>query len=139
MLKRIGALSLQHSVCVAPVRPLVVRKLTQLQKLIEEAGGEVMWLEVSSFAMDSEAMLIERFNQTISEEYQEFIAECSVFTPDDAAVDYESEMKRLERRFNKIRDRDYFGCQLASLADRKLSQARIRFSCWSNTVNEKST
>ncbi len=42
ILRHIGALSLQQSAVVVPETPESVRKLRQLQELIEEAGGETL-------------------------------------------------------------------------------------------------
>lgn len=119
ILKRIGALPLQQSVCVVPMRCLVVRKLRQLQQLILEAGGEVTWIEVCSFATESETLLIDRFKQAIAEDYLEFIAACSLYC-EDSLTDLGVEIKRLQKWLNKIKNRDYFDSPYASMAMEEL-------------------
>jgi len=137
ILKRIGALSIQHSACVVPRTPLTVTKLKKLQALIEEAAGEVMWLEVSAFSPDSVSLLVERFNQERSEDYKAFIQECSKFSSTISVVECEAEIKRLQKSFRKIHARDYFECPEATVAAEELSEVQIRFTEWLSTVTKK--
>lgn len=133
ILRRIGALSLQQSACVAPRTPEVIRKLEQLKQLIDDGGGETLWLDVEQFAEETRVNLIQRLNRDRSDEYKSFIDACLELKFEPPIEECESSLKRLQKWLRKLHARDYFDCIIA--ADAELTMARVeeQFASWADS------
>lgn len=132
ILKRIGALSIQNSVCLVPKTPLTVRKLNQLKELVEEAAGQTMWLDVGIASPDQTERLVEQFNKERVEDYREVVEACRGFTfaSDSLVSEPEARMAQLEKSLRKIVARDYFECGERRSAETALSDLKTRFQEW---------
>lgn len=130
ILRRIGALSLQQSVCAVPNTEETTRKLHQLSELIEEGGGETLWLDVTQFSEETTKELIRRFNLERSAECSEFIEACSALTrsSESGPEEYEVDLKRLQKWLRKLRARDYFQCEDIETARRCLELLEMESS-----------
>ena len=127
ILKRIGALSIQNSVCIVPKTSLTVRKLNQLKELVEDAGGQTTWLDVSIVSSEQTEWLVEQFNQERAEEYMEVAEMCNGFTADTSVLESEARIALIEKSLRKIAARDYFECPERKLAESALSNVKGRF------------
>ena len=131
ILKRIGALSIQNSVCVVPRTALTVRKLKQLKELVEEAGGQTTWLDVSIASPEQTEWLVEQFNKERAEEYTEVVETCEGFTFDSSVPESEARIGQIEKMLRKIVARDYFECQQRSSAELAVTDLKGRLREWS--------
>lgn len=127
ILRRIGALSLQQSVCAVPNTPETTRKLHQLAELIQEGGGETLWLDVTQFSAETTKELSRRFNLERSAECSEFIEACSALTRASEPEESEVELKRLQKWLRKLKARDYFQCGDMEAAERCLERLEREF------------
>lgn len=130
ILRRIGALSLQQSACVVPRTSEVIRKLQQLQNLIEEGGGETHWLDVERFSQETMYRLIDLFNRDRSEEYTSFIETCSEFTLKPPIAECDADLRHLQKWLRKLQSRDYFQCPTAHDARNHLTRIEEQFTTW---------
>ena len=78
MLKKVGAINLQQSVCVFPDNARVRRELLPVRKKIEDDGGEFHFLPIRSVAPEEQQKLIEQFLDQIAKHYRELIENCEV-------------------------------------------------------------
>jgi hypothetical protein len=121
ILKRVGALALQQSVYVVPNVPQATRKLRQLRDLIEENGGDAVWLDVAEFTQWSAEWLITRFNEERSQEYSDFMRACAEFNFYATVSESQTRLEQLRKEFRKLRARDYFDCAKFGLASASLA------------------
>lgn len=128
ILRRIGALSLQQSVCAVPNTPETTRKLNQLSELISEGGGETLWLDVTQFSDETTKELARRFNLERSKECFEFIDACTALTDALPPEELELELKRLHKWLKKLKARDYFECGDMEVAQRCLDEVERKLS-----------
>ncbi|WP_335339618.1 Chromate resistance protein ChrB [Ferroacidibacillus organovorans] len=132
ILRRIGAASLQQSVYIVPARTEVIKKLNKLKFFIEEAGGNVHWLDVDQFSENTQTHMIELMNLERSAEFIEFRDECVRFirevstykepTLHGSIEDWVIKFYRLRKWFRKLTARDYFQCSNRSDAEDKLRE-----------------
>jgi hypothetical protein len=120
-LKKLGAVYLRDGVAVLPARPDLQRRLGDVGQRIDEYEGTVDLIHVPSFTPEREAQLVARFNEERASEYRELYHACVRFLRDvlhdvDAkefgfpdVEDLESELGRLMRWHEQVRERDYFG------------------------------
>ncbi|WDL98567.1 Chromate resistance protein ChrB [Alicyclobacillus sp. ALC3] len=130
ILKRIGALSIQSSVCIVPATSLTVRKLNQLKGLVEENGGQTTWLDVTIASPDQTTWLVEQFNTERAEEYKGIVQLCEAFTFDPAVSDFEATFAQLEKSLRKIVARDYFNCHERTPAESAVATLKCRLDQW---------
>ncbi|WP_157062108.1 Chromate resistance protein ChrB [Alicyclobacillus ferrooxydans] len=127
ILKRIGALSIQNSVCIVPKTSLTVRKLNQLKELVENAGGQTTWLDVTIVSSEQTEWLVEQFNQERAEEYMEVTEMCHGFMADTSVLESEARIALIEKSLRKIAARDYFECPERKPAESALFNVKGRF------------
>lgn len=120
-LKKLGAVYLRDGVALLPAQVDLRDRLSEVRDRIVEYEGSVDLIDAPSFPPDRETQLIERFNEERASEYRELYHACVRFLRDvlhdvDAEefgfpdVDnLESELGRLSRWFDQVRERDYFG------------------------------
>lgn len=133
ILKRIGALSIQNSVCIAPKTALTERKLKQLKKLVEEVGGQTTWLDVSIASLDQTQWLVGQFNKERAEDYSEVVEASRGFIFDSPVSECEATIAQLEKSLRKTVERDYFHCHERESAESALSDLKRRFHEWAFT------
>jgi hypothetical protein len=121
--RRLGALSLQHAVCLLPLSEGNRRAYDHLARRIEEYGGEASILETASPGDDWHAKIAARFNAARDEEYEEVVDETERFREEIARErrkgkftfaeleDEESNLERLRRYLGQVVARDAFGAE----------------------------
>ncbi|GAB1779879.1 Chromate resistance protein ChrB [Priestia megaterium] len=122
-LKTLGVHYLQQSVCILPSKEEIIKKLKKLELFIHESGGETSILEIEKLSFSSEQMIISKFNQERTLEYDEFIEESNKFLKEiedetnkenfsfREIEENEAELRRLKKWLVKIKKRDYFLCE----------------------------
>lgn len=145
-LKALGVVYIQQSVCIAPETPEVKKKLLSIQKLIEASEGEVLLLEVSKLAANSEELLLELFNKQRQSEYDELIEGCRHFLQEiemetkkgkftyHEVEENEAELGKLKRWHKKIAKRDFFSCPSSEQAKHMLDECEQRFNEFTEKV-----
>jgi len=126
--KRLGALSLQHGVCLLPFGETNRAAYGRLARRVEEYGGEAMVLEVASPDDAWQERIVARFNAARDEEYDEVVDETERFREEIARErrkgkftfaeleDEESSLERLRKYLAQVRARDSLGAQGAARA-----------------------
>ncbi len=119
--KRLGALSLQHAVCLLPLSEDNRAGYARLSRRIEEYGGEATLLETSSPDEEWHVRTVGRFNAARDEEYDEVVDETERFREEIARErrkgkftfaeleDEEGNLERLRRFLAQVQGRDTFG------------------------------
>jgi Protein ChrB, N-terminal len=122
MLKKVGAVYLQQSVCVFPQNARVARDLQPILRKIEESAGEYHVLPLRRLPPDEERKLIAQFVEQTARHYAEIIENCEVdfvkeiefetfrrnFTYEEAE-EIRSEYEKVCAWFARVRERDWFG------------------------------
>jgi hypothetical protein len=122
LLKKIGAIYLQQSVCAFPDNAAVRRDLAPILARITDAAGAYHLLPLRSLDAEEEAKLILRFQDQTSNHYQEIIENCEVnFTKEieferfrknftyEEAEEIRLEFEKIRSWFDRVSQRDWFG------------------------------
>lgn len=135
-LRRLGASILTPGAAILPFRENLQEQLDWLAQEVEEAGGVGWVLPVVELSDLEERMIREQMNADRQAEYHDLETDAAAFlerTPAQAGPEVayavrlktEKELVALQRRFRKIRDRDYFVApgrgEAARMVDRCLS------------------
>jgi uncharacterized protein YdbL (DUF1318 family) len=119
--KRLGALSLQHGVCLLPLSEANREAYARLAGRVEEYGGEATILETASPGQDWHERTVARLNAARDEEYEEVADECERFREEidrerrkgkytfAELEDEESNLVRLRKYLAQVQARDSFG------------------------------
>ena len=122
MLKKVGAVYLQQSVCVFPQNTRVARDLQPILRKIEESSGEYHVLPLRKLAPEEQQKLTAQFVEQTARHYAEIIENCEVdfvkeiefetfrqnFTYEEAE-EIRSEYEKVCAWFARVRERDWFG------------------------------
>ncbi len=122
MLKKVGAVYLQQSVCVFPQNARVARDLQPILRRIEESSGEYHVLPLRRLPPEEEQKLIAQFVEQTARHYAEIIENCEVdfvkeiefetfrqnFTYEEAE-EIRSDYEKVCAWFARVRERDWFG------------------------------
>jgi hypothetical protein len=119
-LRRLGAAVLTPGAAILPFREDLLEQLDWLAQEVESQGGDAWVLPVLELNEREEARVCEQMRADRRAEYEELRAEAADFlrrAPEhpDPDGDYglrlrtEKELLALQRRFRKVRARDYFG------------------------------
>ena len=131
-LKGMGAVYLQNGVCLLPKTDDHGRRLKMLENDIAEMGGEAVLLETVALDRAQEEKVVARFKADRDEQYREFIGRCADFeteiAKERAANKYtyaeleeeDTDLKKLQGWFEKIRKLDFYGATLAEKAAQRL-------------------
>ena len=121
--RRLGALSLQHAVCLLPLSEDSRAAYEHLARRIEEYGGEASILETTSPSEVWHKRTVSRFNAARDEEYEEVVDETERFREEiererrkgkftfAELEDEESNLERLRRYLAQVEARDAFGAK----------------------------
>jgi hypothetical protein len=135
-LRRLGAEVLTPGAAILPFREDLQEQLDWLAQEVEEQGGVGWVLPVSELSEMEERKVRQQMNADRQAEYEELRADAAAFltrSPEHPgpeatyAVRFrtEKELVALQRRFRKIRDRDYFAApgrgEAARMIDRCLA------------------
>jgi len=145
-MRMIGALSLQQMVCLLPKTPDLESEFMRLAYKIEEFGGEVNLLEITSPNREWEDRIIASFNATVNEEYAE-IAENEERFQDEIRresrkkkftfaelEDMEADREKISRGMAKVQARDFFGAPGRLIAEAQMAESRKLFEEFSRKV-----
>jgi len=131
-LKGMGAIYLQNGVCLLPKTDDHVRRLKMLENDIAGMGGEAVILETVALDRAQEEKVIARFKVDRDEQYREFLGRCADFEAEIAKEraankftyaeleEEDTDLKKLQGWFEKIRKLDFYGATLAEEAARRL-------------------
>lgn len=120
--RRLGALPLQHAVCLLPLSERNQMAYARLARRVEEYGGEATIFETASPPDAAwHAKIVARFNAARDEEYEEVVDETERFREEIARErrkgkftyaeleDEESNLERLRKYLAQVQARDAFG------------------------------
>jgi predicted RNase H-like nuclease (RuvC/YqgF family) len=119
--RKLGALSLQHAVCLLPVSDANSKAFGRLARRVEQYGGEATILETRSPDIAWHRRTIDHFNAARDEEYEEVVDEAERFREEiererrkgkftfAELEDEESNLERLRKYLAQVRARDTFG------------------------------
>ena len=118
-LRRLGAAVLTPGAAILPFRDDLQEQLDWLAQEVEEQGGDAWVLPVTELTEVEERKVREQMNRDRQAEYEELATDALSFLerapdhpgPDDAfgaRLRAEKALVALQRRFRKVRARDYF-------------------------------
>src|SRR5262249_32737809 len=108
-LRKFGAVALQTSGYVLPDDPAQFERLQWLSKEIRDAGGEATLIRVAEIDGVSNDVVVAMFNNARAAEYKELAAACrEMLSEKNKAEELATEIGKYQRRFQEIREVDYF-------------------------------
>ncbi len=118
-LKRLGALLVHDALWVLPATPWTREQFQWLAVEIGELGGEAHLWESRLLLNGQAEALIQQFQASVDEAYQEILEELSQEKPDLLA---------LSRKYQQVRAQDYFHSELGQKVRVRLMSARGGFA-----------
>ncbi|HKV88130.1 MAG TPA: Chromate resistance protein ChrB [Candidatus Dormibacteraeota bacterium] len=130
MLKKMGAIYIQQSVCAFPDNPRIRRELVEVRKKIMEAGGEFHFLPTHRLTGEERQKLVDHFLDQTAKHYREIIENCEVnfqseidfeiarknFTYEEAE-EIRTEYEKIVEWFRRTKARDWFASPLRAEAE----------------------
>ncbi|HEX4212376.1 MAG TPA: Chromate resistance protein ChrB [Candidatus Dormibacteraeota bacterium] len=121
LLRKVGGVYLQQSVCVFPDLPALHRDLAPVLERILEGGGEYHLLPLRRLPEDEQTKLVDAFRAQSAKHYEEIIEDCEVkfqkeiefenfrenFTYEEAE-EIRAEFEKIVLWFERVRQRDWF-------------------------------
>jgi hypothetical protein len=147
--KRLGALSLQHGVCLLPCSEVNRAAFGRLARRVEEYGGEATVLETASPDTVWQERTVTRFNAARDEEYEEVVDETERFREEIARErrkgkftfaeleDEESNLERLRKYLAQVRARDSLGAQGAARAIAEVEECAAVLEAFAQEIYER--
>ena len=144
--KGLGALPLQQSVYILPAMPELKESLKNLRQQILDFGGECRILDTASIDGRQEDEIVEGFNALRNQEYEEILDECVAFDQEidketKAGKFYFAEEEEIEKRldglnrwFDIVAGRDFFGAETRGRVAEALSDCRVRLDAFGQEV-----
>lgn len=121
LLKKIGAIYLQQSLCVFPDNAKLRHELEVVLKRIEDSSGEYHLLPLRQLSPEEDVKLAEQFLEQANKHYEEIIENCEVnFTKEvefetfrrnftyEEAEEIRNEFEKIVSWFERVRERDWF-------------------------------
>jgi hypothetical protein len=121
LLKKMGAIYLQQSLCVFPDNARLRRELGPVLKRIEASQGEYHLLPLRQLSREEDAKLADQFLEQTEKHYGEIIENCEVnFTKEiefeifrknfsyEEAEEIRAEFEKITSWFDRVRERDWF-------------------------------
>jgi ChrB-like protein len=149
--KRLGALSLQHGVCLLPRSETNHAAFDRLARRVEEYGGEATKLETASPNEGWQARTVARFNAARDEEYEEVVDEAERFREEVARErrkgkftfaeleDEESSLERLRKYLAQVQARDTLGAPGAARAVAEVEECAVVLETFAQEIYERQT
>ncbi len=147
-LKGLGAIYLQNGVCLLPRTDENLRRIKMSELDISEMGGESVLLDSAPLDDAQLNKVSERFNADRDELYREFIGRCDDFEAEIAKEisqqkftyaeleEEDTDLKKLQEWFERIRKLDFYGAQLAMSAAEKLRNCEALLDDYARQVFE---
>lgn len=121
MLKKIGAIYIQQSVCAFPANSALERDLAAVVARISASGGEYHLLPLADQSDSEQTKLIAQFREQATRHYEEIIENCEVnfqkeiefeiyrknFTYEEAE-EIRSDYDKIVSWFQRVQERDWF-------------------------------
>lgn len=147
-LKGMGAVYLQNGVCLLPKTDAHVRKLKMVENEVAEMGGDAVILETVALDKRQEEKVVDRFKADRDDQYREFLGRCVGFEKEIAKEfsinkftyaeleEEDTDLKKLQGWFEKIKKLDFYGAPLATEAERKLKDCEVLLESYAQRVFE---
>jgi hypothetical protein len=148
-LRRLGALSLQHAVCLLPNSEHNRAAYARLSARIEGYGGEATVLETRSPDTAWQDKIIARFNAARDEEYEEVVDETERFHEEIARErrkgkftfaeleDEESNLERLRKYLAQVKARDAFGAVRQARASAEVERCAVTLDIFAQEIYDR--
>jgi hypothetical protein len=148
-LKKLGATYLRDGVAALPAVPRLADRLEAIAKRIEEYEGTADLVQIAPLRASRQAAILAQFQEERSAEYRELYHACVRFLRDvlqEVETDdfgfpdvgnLESELSRLTRYYEQIRERDYFGAVGADRVDEILRKCERAFEHFTSTASDR--
>ncbi|VVO33901.1 Chromate resistance protein ChrB [Pseudomonas fluorescens] len=146
--KAMGAVYLQSGVCLLPKTDDHVRRLQMIENDIAGMGGDCVILETVALDRAQEDKVVARFKADRDDQYREFLGRCTDFEAEiakEVAIqkftyaeleEEDTDLKKLQRWFEKIRKLDFYGAQLAEVAATRLQGCEALLDAYAKQVFE---
>jgi hypothetical protein len=147
--KRLGALALQHAVCLLPLCEANRAAYARLARRIEEYGGEASILETTAPDEGWQAKMVARFNAARNEEYEEVVDETERFHEEIARErrkgkftfaeleDEETNLERLRKYLAQVQARDAFGAEGQARAVAEVERCAVALDAFAQEIYER--
>lgn len=135
-LKKFGALQLKTSAYVLPDQPVHFERFQWLAKQVRDDGGDATLIRVTEIEGLSNQQIAQMFNEARARDYAELGRMATGFIKRQKRrrnASSDSELEKFQRRFNEIREIDYFDCPAAHDAQIVLKRAAERLPMSSRT------
>jgi hypothetical protein len=116
-LKKFGAIQLKTSAYVLPDEPAHYERFQWLAKQIQDDGGDATLIRVAQIEGISNPHLVQMFNDARATEYRQLLSSCRATLAGHKPGkngQLAAELEKHQRRFNDIRETDYFQSPAAS-------------------------
>ena len=145
-LKGLGAVYLQNGVCLLPKTGEHVRRLKVLENEIAQMGGDCVLLETVALDRAQEDKVIARFKADRDDQYRELLGRCKDFEAEIAKEisirkftyaeldEEETDLKKLDAWFEKIRKLDFYDAPLAATAAERLRECKALLDRYAQMV-----
>jgi DNA-binding transcriptional regulator PaaX len=145
-LKALGAVYLQNGVCLLPKTDDHIRKLKVLENDISSMAGYCVLLETVALDRLQEGKVIARFKADRDDQYRELLGRCQDFKAEIAKEieiqkftyaeldEEETDLKKLQTWFEKIRKLDFYDAPLAVTAAERLKQCEALLDGYAKLV-----
>jgi hypothetical protein len=145
-LRRSGALLLGPSAWAIPDIPVAKELIQRVGRLVEPAGGTVLALAATGYAVADAARLEQLYNEARDEEWTEFLADCGKYLAElekeETAGKYtlaeleeeEQSLDRLRRWYRELRSRDLLGAASMTEATTQLKVCQEQFEQYAEHV-----
>lgn len=147
--KRLGALGLQHGVCLLPLSKASREAYGRLAERVEGYGGEAAILETASPDKAWHERTVDRFNAARDEEYAEVVDECERFREEidrerrkgkytfAELEDEESNLERLRKYLAQVEARDAFGARARERAAEEVERCARELEVFEREIYER--
>lgn len=148
--RRLGALSLQHAVCLFPWTEKLQNACAGLvNRIADEYGGEATLFETTSPNLAWQEKMIERWNAARREEYEEVVDETERFHEEIARErrkgkftfaeleDEESNLRRLQTYLTQVQSRDVFGASGRTQAQAEVNRCAQTLEIFAQEIYER--
>ena len=148
-IRGMGAVYLQHSVCVRPRSADHQRQLRMVQSDIEKGGGEAMIFETTALDAKQEELVVARFKHDRDQDYEEFLDKCADFHSEvdkEVKADHytfaelkenDEDLKKLKGWLDKVKALDFYGAPARAAAEQQLAQCEEQLDAYAQEVYER--
>jgi hypothetical protein len=126
-LKKSGAIALKNSSYILPDEPQHRERFQWLAQQVREGGGDATLIHVTDIEGTSDDEIVRMFNAARAEDYTAFVADIEAVIAANRRKPGESfaaDLERFAKRFEEIRQLDYYNAPQAEEARMQLERAR---------------